>query len=151
MSEWWHELSLAELDDSQWELLCDGCAQCCLHKLQHDTTEEIFYTRIRCRLLDDETGRCNDYAQRSVLVPDCVRLERHTVDSMDWLPATCAYRLRANGENLPAWHHLVSGSRDTVHAAGISLRGRTVSEEFIHPDSYDEHIVTWVESGERRA
>ena len=145
MAEWWHELPLSALDEQQWELLCDGCAKCCLHKLQDEETDEVFYTQVRCRYLDEDTCRCSDYPRRSIMVPNCIRLEQNTVGSLDWLPSTCAYRLRARGEPLPAWHHLVSGRTDSVHEAGVSIRGRSISEEFVHPDGYDEYIISWVE------
>jgi len=145
MSEWWNELPLEALDAGQWEALCDGCAKCCLHKLQHEFTDEIFYTQVRCRHLVEETCQCSDYALRSQIVPDCIKLEPGNVGDLDWLPQTCAYRLRARGEPLPEWHYLVSGSRDSVHEAGVSIRGRSLSDEFVHPDGYDEYIVTWVE------
>ena len=145
VAEWWQEKTLAELDSKQWEALCDGCAKCCLHKLEDEDDGEVFYTRIRCRYLDEKTCRCSDYANRSVLVPHCIKLEPGNVNDLDWLPSTCAYRLRARGEPLADWHPLVSGSADSVHRAGISIRGRSLSDEFVHPDGYDEHIVHWVE------
>ena len=145
MSDWWNRLSLAELDPEQWEALCDGCAKCCLHKLEDEDSGEIFYTRVRCRYLQEESCRCSDYPRRSVMVPECIRLEPGMVADLEWLPATCAYRLRARGEPLPEWHYLVSGSRTTVHEVGVSIRGRAISDEYVHPDGYDEHIVTWVE------
>jgi uncharacterized cysteine cluster protein YcgN (CxxCxxCC family) len=145
MTEWWHEKSLDQLDRDEWEALCDGCARCCLHKLEDIDTQEVLYTRIRCRYLDEDACRCSDYANRTVLVPDCIELDPANSRSLDWLPSTCAYRLRANGERLPDWHPLVSGDRDSVHAAGISIRGRCVSEEHVHPDGYDEHVVHWAE------
>lgn len=144
VTEWWRR-PLGELDSEQWEALCDGCAKCCLHKLEDADSGEVFYTKVRCRYLDEESCRCSEYAQRSVLVPNCIQLAPGTVADLDWLPSTCAYRLRAAGEPLPDWHYLVSGSRETVHSAGISIRDRAVSDEFVHPDGYDEHIVTWVE------
>ncbi|TDG13747.1 YcgN family cysteine cluster protein [Seongchinamella unica] len=145
MSDWWNRLSLRELDNEQWEALCDGCAKCCLHKLQDADSGELFYTRIHCRYLDPESCRCRDYAGRLEAVPDCVSLRQDTVASLDWLPETCAYRLRSRGEPLPDWHYLVSGSRQTVHEAGASIRGRSISEDYVHPDGYEEHIVTWVQ------
>mgnify|MGYP001553958671 CR=1 FL=1 len=145
MTDWWHQLTLAELDDEQWEALCDGCAKCCLHKLEDEDSGEVFYTRVRCQHLLEASCRCSDYLRRSVMVPNCVRLERDTVGSLDWLPVTCAYRLRAHNQLLPDWHYLVSGSKDSVHEAGVSIRGRSVSDEFVHPDGYDEHIINWVE------
>ncbi len=145
VAEWWQDTPLAELSPEQWEALCDGCAKCCLHKLEDEDDGEVFYTRVRCRYLDEQSCRCSDYANRSVLVPNCIRLEQDNVLELDWLPSTCAYRLRAHGEPLAEWHPLVSGSADTVHRAGISIRGRSLSDEFVHPDGYDEHIVHWVE------
>jgi uncharacterized protein len=145
VSDWWQEKSLAELNDKEWEALCDGCAKCCLHKLQDADTGELFYTKIHCRFLHERTCRCLDYANRSALVENCIDLRSADWGTLDWLPSTCAYRLRAHGQPLPQWHPLVSGSRDTVHLAGISIRGRAISDEFVHADGYDEHIVHWVE------
>ncbi len=138
-------LPLAELDETQWEALCDGCAKCCLHKLEDEDSGELFFTKIRCRYLDEEHCRCSDYSNRSRLVPNCINLQGLDPGSLNWLPSTCAYRLRANDQPLPEWHYLVSGSRQTVHEAGVSIRGRAVSDEFVHPDGYDEHIIHWVE------
>jgi uncharacterized cysteine cluster protein YcgN (CxxCxxCC family) len=138
-------LPLSELDDAQWEALCDGCAKCCLHKLEDADSGELYFTKIRCRYLDEDNCRCGDYANRSTLVPNCISLRGVDLASLNWLPATCAYRLRANDQPLPEWHYLISGDRQSVHAAGVSIRGRAVSDEFVHPDGYDEHIVHWVE------
>jgi uncharacterized protein len=145
VTDWWHDKALTELNDTEWEALCDGCAKCCLHKLQDADSGEVFYTKIRCRFLHEHTCRCLDYANRSVLVENCVDLRSTDWGTLNWLPSTCAYRLRALGQPLPHWHPLVSGSRDTVHLAGISIRGRAMSDEFVHADGYDEHIVHWVE------
>lgn len=145
MTEWYDSLPLEQLNREQWEALCDGCARCCLHKLEDEDSGEISYTRVRCRYLDEETCRCSDYQRRSVLVPECIHLSPDTAQDLAWLPSTCAYRLRAKGEPLPQWHPLVSGSRHSVHEAGISIRGRVLSDEYVHPDGYDEHVVHWVE------
>ena len=145
VSEWWNCKPLEQLNNEQWEALCDGCAKCCLHKLEDEDTGEVFYTRVRCRYLKEDSCSCGDYANRSVLEPNCIHLEQGNVGALDWLPSTCAYRLRAAGEPLPEWHYLVSGSRETVHEVGVSIRGRAISDEYVHPDGYDEHIVHWVE------
>ncbi len=145
MSEWWNELPLEALNAEQWEALCDGCAKCCLHKLEDIDTGEVFYTKVRCRYLDDATCLCGDYPNRSTLVPHCIDLSGTDPAALSWLPSTCAYRLRAQGSPLPEWHYLVSGDRESVHSAGVSIRGRAVSDEFVHPDGYDEHIINWVE------
>jgi uncharacterized cysteine cluster protein YcgN (CxxCxxCC family) len=145
VTRWWNDKPLAELDAREWEALCDGCAKCCLHKLEDADTGEIFYTRVRCRYLDEATCRCRDYDNRSKLVPNCIHLDHGDLAALTWLPSTCAYRLRSQGEPLPAWHYLESGSRESVHRAGVSIRGRAVSDEYVHPDGFEEHIVQWVE------
>jgi uncharacterized cysteine cluster protein YcgN (CxxCxxCC family) len=123
------ERPLAELDRGEWEALCDGCGRCCVHKLEDEETGELYPTNVACKLLDRRNGRCTDYSNRRKLVADCVVLDRGKLDKLDWLPETCAYRLRAAGKPLPDWHYLVSGSRETVHLAGQSTRGWTVSED----------------------
>ena len=124
MRERFWERPIESLDREEWEALCDGCGKCCLHKLEDEVTGELFPTNVACRLLDRQACRCSNYKFRKALVPDCVRLRE-----IDWLPSTCAYRLRGEGKPLPAWHYLVSGSRETVHEAGISVRGWTISED----------------------
>lgn len=129
----------------EWESLCDGCARCCLQKLEYEDTGEIRYTCIVCRYLDEAACRCRQYERRTVLVPTCLRLRPDTIRTIKFLPRTCAYRLIAEGRDLPWWHPLVSGSLATVHAAGISVRGRVVREEYVHPESWEEHIIDWAE------
>ena len=148
---WYNTLALEQLDPGQWEALCDGCARCCLHKLEDEGTGEVFYTAVRCRYLDEEHCRCGDYARRSQLMPNCVHLDPQAAHEFDWLPGTCAYRLRAAGRPLPDWHPLVSGDPDSVHRAGISIRGRAISDEYVHVDGYDEHIIHWVGQESSRA
>ncbi|HUG46304.1 MAG TPA: YcgN family cysteine cluster protein [Sphingomicrobium sp.] len=123
------ENPLAQLDKGEWEALCDGCGRCCLHKLLDDDSGELHPTNVACRLLDRSNGRCTDYPNRKKLVPDCVVLDRRKLERFDWLPETCAYRLRAAGKPLPSWHYLVSGSRETVHQARQSTRDWTISED----------------------
>lgn len=123
------EKPLSELDKGEWEALCDGCGRCCVHKLEDEETGELHPTNVACRLLDRRNGRCSDYAHRKARVVDCIVLDRRNLESFDWLPETCAYRLRARGQPLPDWHYLVSGSRETVHEAGQSTRGWTISED----------------------
>lgn len=145
MSAWWNSKPLEALTRQEWESLCDGCAKCCLHKLEDADTGEVFYTKVRCRYLNEENCRCSDYQNRSQLMPNCIQLSPDKLDELAWLPATCAYRLRFEGKSLPDWHPLVSGSPDSVHLAGVSIRGRAISDEYVHPDGLDEHIVQWVE------
>jgi uncharacterized cysteine cluster protein YcgN (CxxCxxCC family) len=139
----WREKRLAELTRSEWESLCDGCGRCCLHKLEDEDTGDIHYTNIACSLLNLGTCRCTDYAGRAAKVPDCVRLDAETLPELRWLPSTCAYRLVAAGKDLPWWHPLVSGDPETVHRAGVSVRGRAVPEA--DAGFHEDHIVRWPE------
>ena len=135
----WEDVPLARLDRAQWEALCDGCGKCCLHKLEDEETGELMATNVACRLLDRRSGQCSDYRHRKLYVSECVRLTAAMVDEIDWLPATCAYRLRALGQPLPDWHYLVSGDRESVHRAGESVRGWTISED--EAGDLEHHLV----------
>lgn len=139
----WRTKSLAEMSAVEWEALCDGCARCCLNKLEEEDSGAIFWTNVACRLLDDETCRCRDYSRRHARVPDCLQLTPESVPELSWLPPTCAYRLVAEGRDLYWWHPLVSSDPDSVHAAGVSVRGRTVSEEGVAPEELEDFIVAW--------
>lgn len=145
MSEpFWKTKSMSEMSTAEWESLCDGCARCCLHKLEDIDTGEVHYTSVVCKLMTDDC-RCSRYAERSRLVPDCVQLTPERAVEFRWLPTTCAYRLVAEGKDLPGWHPLVSGDPAAVHEAGISVRGKVLSEDHVHPEAMDEHIIRWVE------
>lgn len=139
----WKSVTLEEMSEKQWESLCDGCGRCCLNKLENEDTGEIIWTNVACSLLDDETCRCKNYENRSNLVPDCIQLTPETVRALTWLPATCAYRLVREGKDLHWWHPLVSGDADTVHKAGISVRQKTVSEDGMAIEDYENHLVSW--------
>jgi uncharacterized protein len=139
MSRFWEEKPLAAMSRAEWEALCDGCGKCCLHKLEDEETGEVYPTNVACRLLDRRNSCCRDYKNRKRFVPDCVRLDVTKLGELEWLPSTCAYRLLADGEPLPDWHYLVSGSRETVHEAGMSTRGWTVSED--EAGELEYHIV----------
>jgi uncharacterized cysteine cluster protein YcgN (CxxCxxCC family) len=140
----WRRKSLEDMTDSEWESLCDGCGRCCLNKLEEEDTGRIFFTDVGCRVLDGETGKCCDYHNRAAKVPDCVQLTPSNVREITWLPPTCGYRLVARGHDLYWWHPLVSGDPETVHEAGISVRGRVgASEEDVPDDELEDRIVNW--------
>jgi len=135
----WETTPLDKMDRAQWEALCDGCGKCCLHKLEDDATGDVHATNVACRLLDSHTAQCKDYRHRRAHVPECVRLTPRSLRTIAWLPSTCAYRLLAEGQTLQPWHYLISGDRETVHTAGISTRGWTVSE--VDAGDLDHHLT----------
>lgn len=136
----WETKTLAEMTPAEWESLCDGCGRCCLHKLLYED-ESLGFTNVACRLLDLDSCRCTKYATRKRYVPDCVSLTAEEVRKINWLPPSCAYRRVAEGRGLAWWHPLVSGDAETVHTAGVSVRGRAVSERRAGP--LDHHVVEW--------
>ena len=142
MKRFWETLSLAEMSAAQWESLCDGCGKCCLHKLEDEDTGEVVVCNVACRLLDLDSCRCSDYAQRKRFVPDCTVLTLERIAEFRWLPETCAYRLLAEGQPLRKWHPLISGESTSVHKAGISVRGRVISETEV--EDLQQHITDWV-------
>ena len=144
----WQQKSLGEMTPAEWESVCDGCGQCCLHKMQDVDTGEIAVTNVACAYLDLGTCRCRDYNNRKRLVPDCVQLKPADVGDLAWLPETCGYRLLDEGKDLPWWHPLVSGDPETVHQAGISVRGQAISEDRV--DDLEDHVVRWLNSGDGR-
>ena len=140
----WREKALEEMSPAEWESLCDGCARCCLVKLEDEDTGKIHATDIGCRLLDEAGCRCKDYARRAKRVPDCVTLTPEAVRTLRWLPPTCAYRLVAEGRDLYDWHPLKSGRADSVHEAGVSVRGRVhCSEKELPVSRWHERIKRW--------
>ena len=142
VTAFWKRKTLAEMDQHEWESLCDGCGLCCLQKLEdEDDPQAIYYTRIACKLLDRKSCQCSNYVDRRKQVPDCIQLTPKDAEDFAWLPPTCGYRLVAEGEDLPPWHHLVCGDRQAVHRSGISQSGRMLAEDLVAEDDWEEHII----------
>ena len=141
-AKFWEKVALQNLSPKEWEALCDGCGKCCLNKLEDPDTQEIAFTNVACRLLDDTTCRCAQYDIRKQFVPDCVHLTpKNIADIAYWMPQTCAYRLLFEGKQLYDWHPLISGTAETVHDAGVSVLNRTVPEFEIPEEDWEDHII----------
>ncbi len=148
LEPFWATKTLAAMTPAEWESLCDGCGRCCLNKIEDSDNGDIYLTKVACRLLDIGTCRCRDYPNRKEFVPDCISLTLDEVQRISWLPPTCAYRLIDEGKLLAWWHPLVSGDPETVHAAGISVRGWAKSEARIKEENIQRYIIDgWPENG----
>ena len=139
----WKTKNMAEMSRDEWESLCDGCGKCCCIRLEDEDTGQVYITDVACKLFNPATCQCGDYANRSAKVPDCVTLTPVNVDQLHWMPQTCAYRLVARGEDLPEYHHLKTGSRDSIHTAGMSVQDDVTSEIFVDEEEIPTRIVIW--------
>jgi uncharacterized cysteine cluster protein YcgN (CxxCxxCC family) len=139
----WKTKKLGEMTTEEWESLCDRCGKCCLIKLEDDATREVHFTSVVCRYIDLKTCRCTRYGERTRLVPQCLDLKQHDFAEFNWLPSTCAYRLLSDGEDLPAWHPLLTGNGKSVEKAGISIKSYAMKETEI--DRPEEHIIRWLD------
>lgn len=137
----WKRKTLIEMTEKEWESLCDGCGKCCLHKLQYEDTGEIDYTDVACHLLDISTCRCTGYEKRQKLAPDCIKLSPANVGELQWMPSSCAYRLLAEGQDLPSWHPLITKDPDSPYKAGQSAKKRAIAEDMA--GNLLDHIVSW--------
>lgn len=137
----WKTKTLEQMNDAEWESLCDGCGKCCLSKIDDSDNNRYFYTDIACHMLDTQSCRCKDYPNRKDFVPDCIQLTPQTVPEYSWMPYTCAYRLVSEGKDLYPWHPLISGDPETVHTAGISVRGKITRSD----KDFDLHTMETLE------
>ncbi|WP_035373899.1 YcgN family cysteine cluster protein [Acinetobacter gerneri] len=143
-AQFWKKYTLDELNQAEWEALCDGCGLCCLIKLEDEETAEVAYTKVACKLLDCKTAQCSDYPNRLDYVPDCIQLSPEKLQNITWLPSSCAYRRLNEGKNLPTWHYLLTGSRENVISARKSAAGRCISETDVDEEEIEDYIVRWV-------
>jgi len=153
----WETKSLTQMTATEWESLCDGCAKCCLHKLidddehEHmvdtdrmDESEELHYTSVACRYLNDKKCECRVYNKRTKLVPSCVKLTQDNLEQVFYMPKSCAYRRLQEGRGLPSWHPLLNkGKKSKMHQKGMSVRGKVIFDDMIHEDQYEDFIVVW--------
>jgi len=137
----WETKKLSQMSPQEWESLCDGCAKCCLNKLEDEESEEIFFTSVACDLIDLESCRCTKYQERTVLVPECIDLTQHDFSDYTWLPSTCAYKLLSDGEPLPSWHPLISGTQESVFEVGAAIRSFAIKESQV--EDLEDHIIEW--------
>ncbi|MEQ3762186.1 MAG: YcgN family cysteine cluster protein [Alcanivorax sp.] len=137
----WETTSLKDMTRKQWESLCDGCALCCLHKLEDEDTEEVYYTDVHCRYMDTANCNCTVYLERQEKVPNCVWLTPDQASEFHWLPDSCAYRVLAEGRKLADWHPLISGDPNSVHEAGVSIKGKGVADNQVAEEDWEDHII----------
>lgn len=137
----WKEIPITELNSSEWESICDGCAQCCAHKLECEDSGEIFKTNIVCQYLDTEQCQCSVYSERHKFVPDCIKITPENAGTLSWIPETCGYRVLAEGRELPEWHPLITGDKESTKNAGASIRQKVISEADIDLDDLEDFIV----------
>jgi len=140
--KFWERVALKDMTPPEWEAVCDGCGKCCLNKIEYEDTGEVAFTRVACRLLDGESCRCSHYETRRQFVPDCVQLSPKTLTKIAyWLPQTCAYRRLHEGKPLYDWHPLISGTPDSVHDAGASVRGWSVPEFEVDEEDWEDYVI----------
>ncbi len=144
LTEKFWEKPLSELNQREWESLCDGCGRCCLKKFSDTESDEIIYTRIVCRYFVEKSSRCDCYEDRTARVPECLTVYDMDLESASWMPDTCAYRLRFENQPLFDWHPLIAGSREKMELAGLPISGKVISEEHVHPQGFEEHSIRWV-------
>jgi len=137
----WQTTALDQMSPQQWESLCDGCAQCCAHKLEDQETNEIFYTNVVCQYLDTQQCRCNVYPERQQKVPDCIQITPQNAGTLSWIPDSCAYKRLAKGQSLPDWHPLITGNSDSAILANMSVSGKVISEDDINEEDMEDFIV----------
>ncbi len=140
-NNFWVNKTLQQMTADEWESLCDGCGLCCLVKIEDEDTGEVFNTTVSCKQLDIKSCRCRDYVNRLNDVPMCIQLTSDNLQQLDWLPKSCAYRCLADGRDLPQWHPLVTGDRNSVHDSGISAKWFAQSEEYVHPEQLADFVI----------
>lgn len=141
---YWETKTLAQMDDLEWESICDGCGKCCLQKLQDEETDEIYYTDLACHQLNIKTCQCKVYSQRFKHVESCVDLTPKHLDEFKWLPDTCSYRVHHETGKLPDWHPLLVGDHSKMLNQGLTVKNYAVNEHRVPEEDWDTHVIRWV-------
>jgi len=140
MKPWW-EKPLEDLNDKEWEDLCDLCGQCCLNKLLDQDTHEVAYTRVVCDHINLKTCQCSVYPDRRDYRPDCIPVTIETVMTPGMMPTSCSYQLRLEGLPLPDWHPLITGDPLSAQKAGMGVDQIGVFQNQIDMDEIQDFII----------
>ena len=142
-NKFWETKNLIDMNENEWESLCDKCGKCCVIKLEDFDTQEVHYTNVSCKLLCEKSASCKDYENRKSIVPDCIILSPDNLKDLKWMPETCAYKLLNEGKNLPYWHPLLSGNDKDIVNSGNSVKNRVTNENKIKIKDLPDYIFNW--------
>ena len=142
-NKFWETKNLIDMNENEWESLCDKCGKCCVIKLEDLDTQKVHYTNISCKLLCEKSASCKDYENRKSIVPDCIILSPDNLKDLKWMPKTCAYKLLNEGKNLPYWHPLLSGNDKEIVNSGNSVKNRVTNENEIKIKNLPDYIFNW--------
>ena len=142
-NKFWETKNLIDMNENEWESLCDKCGKCCVIKLEDFDTQQVHYTNVSCKLLCEKSASCKDYENRKSIVPDCIILSPDNLKDLKWMPETCAYKLLNEGKNLPYWHPLLSGNDKEIVNSGNSVKNRVTNENIIKIKNLPDYIFNW--------
>ena len=142
-NNFWETKNLIDMNENEWESLCDKCGKCCVIKLEDFDTQEVHYTNVSCKLLCEKSASCKNYENRKSLVPDCIILSPDNLKDLKWMPETCAYKLLNEGKELPYWHPLLSGNDKDIVNSGNSVKNRVTNENKIKIKDLPDYIFNW--------
>jgi uncharacterized cysteine cluster protein YcgN (CxxCxxCC family) len=138
----WETVDMIDMTKPEWEALCDGCGKCCLLKLEDEDTGEIKFTSLSCRLFDDSTCTCQNYALRKQMVAGCVVLTPENIERIAyWMPKSCGYRRTFDGEPLLDWHPLISGDPNSPHTTNNSMMDKTTPEYEVDETDMEDYVI----------
>ena len=142
-NNFWETKNLIDMNENEWESLCDKCGKCCVIKLEDFDTQEVHYTNVSCKLLCEKSASCKNYENRKSIVPDCIILSPDNLKDLKWMPETCAYKLLNEGKELPYWHPLLSGNDKEIVNSGNSVKNKVTNENIIKIKDLPDYIFNW--------